>query len=85
MTILAMIMTGVMMYKYLKRRVQHKKTKVTLQTWIETTLDFRVPYIVIIKIVIRLKRLPLLILIHKSDLKNLRLSLLRKTKTKNRL
>ena len=50
------------------------------------TLDFRVHYIVIIEIIIRLKRLPPLILIHKSDLNNLLLSLLlRRTKLKSLL
>ena len=49
-------------------------------------LDFRVHYIVIIEIIIRLKRLPPLILIHKSDLNNLLLSLLlRRTKPKSLL
>ena len=83
MMILEMIMIGETMYKYRRLKVLNKSIKVSS---IDMILDFRVHYIVIIEIIIRLKRLPPLILIHKSDLNNLLLSLLlRRTKLKSQL
>ena len=83
MMILVMIMIGETMYKYRRLKVLNKSIKVSS---IDMILDFRVHYIVIIEIIIRLKRLPPLILIHKSDLNNLLLSLLlRRTKLKSQL
>ena len=83
MMILVMIMIGETMYKYRRLKVLNKSIKVSS---IDMILDFRVHYIVIIEIIIRLKRLPQLILIHKSDLNNLLLSLLlRRTKLKSQL
>ena len=83
MMILVMIMIGETMYKYRRLKVLNKSIKVSS---IDMILDFRVHYIVIIEIIIRLKRLPPLILILKSDLNNLLLSLLlRRTKLKSQL
>ena len=83
MMILVMIMIGETMYKYRRLKVLNKSIKVSS---IDMILDFRVHYIVIIEIIIRLKRLPPLILILKSDLNNLLLSLLlKRTKLKSQL